>query len=189
MTKAERNKLTVKFRISSKDYRRLLYFDTFHKHSLQPMIVIVVWIASLIGLCLHYFNNLALSKIIIFCCWMVALSIPFLVVSIEIKAGLYRQSRSLQQSRTLRLDNKGLEYYDEHDQQVGFDEWSRIDSVYVTKNLMIIYRDLSKVSPIPIKYFKQDQLGIFEKIFKKRLGNHYHDRVKQKNMNKEALSC
>ena len=89
------------FEITPKDYRKVQYFNTFAKSKKQPVFILTIWVLSLIGLILKFLYHIEFTKITFFCCLMVAVSVPFLIASLELTIYRYNHSSVSKQKRSL----------------------------------------------------------------------------------------
>lgn len=162
--------LHVKFQITPRDYRRMMYFNTFARHPKQPAIVSIVWLASVIAIGLNQLQWITLTRMTMFCSMMVSLALPALVISIEIGVWRYSQLTGHNLMRKLTVSENGLQYFDHNNQLIGTDDWGKIDSVYLTHNMLIIYRDLARMSGISLRFIPEHERQQLMAVLHQNLG-------------------
>lgn len=158
-----------------------MYFNTFSRHPKQPIIVGVVWVVSLIALGLERFQVIELTRMIMFCALMVSLAIPALVISIEISVHLYANRVGHNAYRTMIVTDSGLRYLDRNGNLVGVDDWKKIDHVYLVHGMILIYRDLARMSAIALAELSPIVQQNLINVLRTNLSNRFSSRVRTEN--------
>lgn len=172
------NTEVMSFRVGVKDYRRMLYFNTFSIHRFQWILVFIAWVSSVTLLILDIINVIEPTQIMHLCFLMVAVSAPILIVNLEMRVRKFKNYSDIKDiQQTLILKDDGVNYRHEKSHETGYDSWDDFLAVYDTKNMYILYKDNQHTVPVPKKDIKSDTCQKASKIFSNKLGRRYKNRA------------
>jgi hypothetical protein len=157
--------------ISLKTYRKMLYFNTFGINRLQSIFMVFAWIAACVLLILETLKYIAPTRIMHFCFLVVTVSIPMIIINLEIKIRKNKYNDYFSKEFTLVFNQDGIRY--KTYKNVNTDCWNDILAVYETRSLFIIYRDKRNIFPIVKTGEPGEKIETARSFFRENLGNRF----------------
>jgi hypothetical protein len=154
--------------ITHRVYRKMLYFNTFCIKPLQSIFMAVVWFTAFVFLILDILKYIEPTRIMHFCFLVVTVSIPMVIVNLEIKIRKNRKDEYFSKERTVVINQDGFRYNNKKNTIV--DHWGDILMVYETRSLFIIYKDEKNIFPISKTGEPGEKIESARLYFKEKLG-------------------
>lgn len=177
------------YQIGLSDYRKMLYFNTFSLRKLQNVLMASAWAAAVILLMLDLTGAIEASPILHLCFLVVSVSVPMIIVSLEIRVYRSKNAEVLSEKRMLTIEQDGLRYSSEGDRPSGLDKWDDLLAIYETKSNFLVYKDTVNIVLIPKKGLPEDKLLQARGVFEEKMGKHFRLRCKQTGTKAEVLTA
>jgi hypothetical protein len=158
--------------IDLKAYRKMLYFNTFGINRLQSVFMALVWIVSFILLILETLNYLEPTQIMHLCFLVVTVSIPMIIVNLEIKIRKNKNDDYFSKEHTVVFSQDGIRY--KTYKNTGIDRWSNIMAVYETRSLFIIYKDKKNTFPVVKTGEPEEKIETVRLLFRENLKERFY---------------
>lgn len=170
--------IVLRFKVTPEDFRRMSYFNTFSLRKMQSFFVAFVWFGSIILLLLKLLGIIEPTEIMFLCFIIVSLSIPVMVLSVELGVGRFK--RAAQEgdasTRTVTLSEKGIKLGFGDGTSAPIESWSAFIAAYETRFALIVYRDANRTILIPKSGISSEKLTAARCCLQTALGKAYRVR-------------
>jgi hypothetical protein len=165
------NPVQFDYTISFGTYRKMIYFNTFGIKPVQSIFMAVAWLAASFLFVLDTLKVIEPTRIMHMCFLIVTISIPMLIISLEMKIRQNKEADYFSKVRTVVLDGEGIGYYDEK-KRISRDSWAGLSAVYETKSLFIIYKGRN-IFPILKTGESQEKIEAARRYLQENLGSRF----------------
>ncbi len=171
--------IVFQFKIKAEDYRKMSYFNTFSQKKLQSILVVFFWIAAVSLLLLDILSIIRSTDIMHLCFIIVTVSVPLLVVSVEMNVNRFKKNEAdvADITRTITFEDRGIRFCSESCTKTGFESWDAFRVVYETKSLFLLYKDARSAVLIPKEGEEKTKLEETRQCLYEKLGKRFRLRT------------
>jgi hypothetical protein len=146
----------------------------FSAKKMQNVFILVVWAAAVTFLALDLLHIMYPTRIMHLCFLLVSVSLPMLIITLEIKIRQIKDNEFFSKDRTVIFSDDGIDYYTDSKKKDGHDSWDEIKQLSESKNFFIIYKDDNHSIPVLITGVEGNVINDLRGDLKEKLGSRYN---------------
>ena len=162
------------YKMSLNTYRKMVYFNMFYANRVKNIIIVLVWMIMTVFLVLDIMGIITPTRIMHLSFLMVSLSMPVLIISLEMKIRQIKDNEYFNRKRTVVFSDDGMDFFlDSNTKKRMHNSWDDVYLLYETNSLFIIFKDKINSIPVEKKGTEKGEVNNVREELIKRLGPRY----------------